>query len=130
MRATLRDVTRHPSRFADWWLDLPWRKRPLRNLRVLLFTPGLGWLRWGMGEYSWVEVVEPELGGPTLYATCAPPLRRAWLWVWTRVAWMLRGGGWVRIPDRGWERLTWREYVVTRADLEYERDPEWPWGYL
>ncbi|MGH3441996.1 MAG: hypothetical protein ACRDUY_08115 [Nitriliruptorales bacterium] len=58
MRYTLGDVTRAPSRLSDWRYELPWRRKPLHKLRVLLFTRGQGErLRRG-GDWSWAK--DPE----------------------------------------------------------------------
>jgi len=73
MRANVRDVMRHPTWIASWWLD--WPCRHLHFWRLLLFEPGQGWLRWGTDMRStWWGEHEP----PDEYLV-APPLRRlAW----------------------------------------------------
>lgn len=129
MRATLSDVARHPTWLPDWWVELPWRRRPLRKMRALLATPGRGWLRWGMLHCQqvggWYGLQEPE------FATVAPPARRAWLWTSSRAWWLLHLGGWYRIPaDEGhpaeWERVEW-SWMFRSRDL---KDPGWPHDFL
>lgn len=106
MRYTIKDVLARPSRLMDWWVELPWRRRPLRKLKALLFYPGRGWLRWGFDTYEIEEPVPGYYGrGPSFSYDCAPPLRRA----------VIRLGGWIASIDLG---------------VEYLKDPNWPEWYL
>lgn len=79
MRATARDVLRHPSWAGDWRADLPMRRR--RWWAELLLAPGAGWLRWG-GTEAWFRTGWNE---PPDCGTVFPPARRAWLWLTRRV---------------------------------------------
>lgn len=129
MRYTLGDVARRPTRIGEWWYELPWRRRPLRALRTLLFEPGRGWLRWGFDDV-WTRRDEPP-------AVVAPPLRRAWLWVEGPLTWVLAGGGWHRIDGVGpddspeWHRFPFQQHRESWASIHRTlRDEDWPEGYL
>lgn len=75
MRATLRDVARHPSWFPNWWLEFAPRHR--RWWGQLLFESGQGWLRWKMERREgWGGYYDP----PEPYMV-APPLHRLWFHV-------------------------------------------------
>lgn len=126
MRYTIGDVLRAPTRLPDWWVEWPWRRRPLRRLRLLLFTPGRGWLRWGWDSYTEVEPILEDGSGPAWDVPCAPPLRRAAAAAWS---WMVSfPKSWI-LKARG-ERL-WVEPEHMRCDdWSWAKDPEWPEGYL
>ena len=118
MRANVRDVMRHPTWIASWWLD--WPCRHLHFWRLLLFEPGQGWLRWGTDERVEYWDIGTDFMFPEPYLV-VPPLRR-FLWnVATIVAWLLNrqglrddapftwaaGAGFYRDKDRKrelWER--------------------------
>lgn len=85
MRYTAGDVLTHPSRVADWWLELPLRRsvRRLAWWRWLLFEKGQGWLRWGT-DTAWFA--GSYLDPPEPYGI-APPLRRLWWAIRYRAKW-------------------------------------------
>lgn len=64
---------RHPSGLADWWLELPMRRRWW--WRELLLEPGEGWLRWAPDWRTSIRYDPPDFEEWQVF----PPLRRAWL---------------------------------------------------
>ena len=104
-------------------------------MKVLLFTPGLGLLRWGKQldyiSYSYWE--PPEL------VCYYPPLRRWGIWVWSRLHWLLRAGGWYRVEYiefesnknmREWVRVKFNEFVYKADYFVYNMDDGFPEDYL
>jgi hypothetical protein len=135
-RLTLRRVPAYVRRWEDcgwtealalWWEDTPWR-RP-RNITTLLFEPGRGWLRWQAGTYDVVEVIDPYIGGPTETYDCAPPARRAWWWLNSRLEWVARGGGYAHtVTPEGWqlfcERIARARQILEQADRLEHNDAD------
>lgn len=111
MRTKLKDIPRHAKRWGikdalqGWWEDNPW-KNP-RNIKVLLFHPGQGWLRWGWHTYEYTETVDYWVGGPTFKAWCAPPLRR--------------------YAEAALRFITFQDHWDAPLDA---KDPDWPRDYL
>lgn len=79
VRATIRDLRRHPSWLGTWLVDAPWTHR--RWWGQLLFESGSGWLRWGGANrttYYWES--DACAYAPEWYR-CAPPIRRLALYL-------------------------------------------------
>jgi hypothetical protein len=111
MRCTLRDVAKHPSGLASWWIDLPMRRRAWWSMALM--EPGTGWLRWGRDDRSRIYYDPPDMDQWTV----TPPLRRAW----DQIHWALLIP---RLMIR--EHLTWDEagpaWECLRADPERKKD--------
>jgi hypothetical protein len=108
----------------------------VNRLRVYLFAPGHGLLRWRMDH----DVVSYSYYEPPEHVCYIPPLRFAAIWLRSRIEWVLRGGGWYRqtIPtftDDGdyvqWYRAPRRAFFFYYKDwLLNNRDPDYPEWYL
>jgi hypothetical protein len=81
-------------------------------LAVLLFEPGAGWLRWGLG----VRVSVGSQAYPPDYGTIAPPARRAWVMVEDFVGGWSGESAWsyLKDPDRGTDLRLFARRIIAR----------------
>jgi len=112
MRATLRDVKKHPSWIGGWWLEFPPRHRDF--WWTLLLEPGQGWLRWSVDHRETGGCYDPP--EPPEPYTVAPPLRRFAIYAkwWIRAPFIMWPGH--RYEGR-WERLSWEEARPSWSDV-------------
>ncbi|MCA1799824.1 MAG: hypothetical protein LC650_00835 [Actinobacteria bacterium] len=137
MRYHLSDVSDRQT-FDDWRVESPWANHPIKNIKVILFTPGQGWLRFkGVLDYlpshSYEEPPDPIF--------LMPPAYMAWIWVKSRIEWLVRLGGrvteeysvyeWPGEVHRTTYRIPYKQFVANWSDLRRDCvDPDWPEAFL
>ncbi len=93
-----------------------WGPGPTRCewLGALLFEPGQGWLRWGMGEREATEYVPDACASYTWPYPVAPPLRRVSMlahdWLFFPLSLLIarrEGLSWEEIRPSTWDDLGW-----------------------